>query len=209
MELKKEPNRKEREKLLRKAEIADAATILFANNGYDSTTLDEIASKSEFGKGTIYNYFNSKEEIYDYIIEDIFLSHLQMLYKADSESKTFRELVERITCDILEFCIYNVEKFHLLVNVRTNKFKFGSKKCSDICLKHDEEIFAVYKKRILLGIENNEIINIDPDTLVLFYPSFIFPYVISLLTIKNPEVIDINNEVKYLVRILFDGIAAK
>ena len=202
-------NRKEREKHLRKSEIADAATFLFAKNGYDSTTLDDIAAKSEFGKGTIYNYFNSKEEIYDYIIEDIFSSHLDLLKKADDESKTFRDLVERITYDILEFCFFYSDKFQLLVTVRTNRFKFGSKKCSDICLKFDEEIFNIYKKRILLGIENKEIIDINPDTLVLFYPSFIFPYIISLLTVKTPDVIDINKEVKYLVKILFEGIAAK
>ena len=202
-------NRKEREKHLRKSEIADAATFLFAKNGYDSTTLDDIAAKSEFGKGTIYNYFNSKEEIYDYIIEDIFSSHLDLLKKADDESKTFRDLVERITYDILEFCFFYSDKFQLLVTVRTNRFKCGSKKCSNICLKFDEEIFNIYKKRILLGIENKEIIDINPDTLVLFYPSFIFPYIISLLTVKTPDVIDINKEVKYLVKILFEGIAAK
>ena len=202
-------NRKEREKHLRKSEIADAATFLFAKNGYDSTTLDDIAAKSEFGKGTIYNYFNSKEEIYDYIIEDIFSSHLELLKKADGESKTFRDLVERITYDILEFCFFYSDKFQLLVTVRTNRFKFGSKKCSDICLKFDEEIFNIYKKRILLGIEKKEIIDINPDTLVLFYPSFIFPYIISLLTVKSPDKIDINKEVKYLVKILFEGIAAK
>ncbi|HPN38002.1 MAG TPA: TetR/AcrR family transcriptional regulator [Melioribacteraceae bacterium] len=209
MEIKKELNRKEREKLLRKSEIADAATVLFAKNGYDSTTLDEIASKSQFGKGTIYNYFNSKEEIYDYIIEEIFKSHLEILITADKESKTFRELVERITYDILEFCIYYSDKFQLLVNVRTNKFKFGSKRCSDACLRFDNEIYEIYKKRILLGITNKEIIDINPDTLVLFYPSFIFPYVISLLTIKSIENINLNDEVKFLVKVLFDGIAAK
>jgi AcrR family transcriptional regulator len=209
MEIDKLQNRKEREKLLRKTEIAKAATVLFAKNGYDSTTLDEIAAMAEFGKGTIYNYFSSKEEIFDYIIEEIFLSHLEMLNKADLESKTFKELVEKVTYDILEFCFNNKEQFFLLVNVRTNRFKFGNKPCSKICIKYDEEIFEIYKKRIIAGIENKEIINIDPDTLVLFYPSFIFPYIISLLSIKKPEEINIDKEVKYLVRILFHGIAAE
>ena len=61
-------NRKERERLFKKQEILDATIKIFAKKGFKATTLDEIAEKSEFGKGTIYNYFSSKEEIYKEII---------------------------------------------------------------------------------------------------------------------------------------------
>lgn len=45
------------------------ARELFTQNGYHHTTLDEIARHAEFGKGTIYNYFPSKEELFFGIIE--------------------------------------------------------------------------------------------------------------------------------------------
>ncbi|MGE5605066.1 MAG: TetR/AcrR family transcriptional regulator, partial [Bacteroidota bacterium] len=42
---------------------------LFEKKGFEQTTVDEIAAVAELGKGTIYSYFKSKEEIYIAILE--------------------------------------------------------------------------------------------------------------------------------------------
>jgi TetR/AcrR family transcriptional regulator len=57
-------SRKERETQLRRTIIIEAAEKLFFRQGYDNTSMDEIAHTSEFSKGTLYNYFNSKEDLY-------------------------------------------------------------------------------------------------------------------------------------------------
>ncbi len=46
---------KSREKIL------DAALDLFANKGYDATSIDSIAKKAGVSKGLIYNYYDSKK----------------------------------------------------------------------------------------------------------------------------------------------------
>jgi len=61
--------RREREKLIRREIILEAAEGLFEIKGFETTTVDEIASSAELGKGTIYSYFRSKEEIYIAILE--------------------------------------------------------------------------------------------------------------------------------------------
>jgi TetR/AcrR family transcriptional regulator, repressor of fatR-cypB operon len=63
------PTRKEREKRARQHEILKAARELFVTKGFRETTLDEIAHQAEFGKGTLYNYFANKEEIFRAIVE--------------------------------------------------------------------------------------------------------------------------------------------
>jgi AcrR family transcriptional regulator len=60
----KKKSRKQRETELRKQIILDAAETLFRTNGYENTTMDQIATQSEFSKGTLYNYFASKDELY-------------------------------------------------------------------------------------------------------------------------------------------------
>jgi len=45
-------------------EIMDVAIALFSKNGYERTTLDAIAEKLHMAKGTIYLYFESKEELF-------------------------------------------------------------------------------------------------------------------------------------------------
>jgi AcrR family transcriptional regulator len=62
-------SRKERERRLRQLEILRAARELFVTKGFRETTLEEIAHHAEFGKGTLYNYFPSKEDIFFGIVE--------------------------------------------------------------------------------------------------------------------------------------------
>ena len=60
----KKISRKQRETNLRKQNIIKAAEKLFLANGYEDTTMNQIANESEFSKGTLYNYFKSKDDLY-------------------------------------------------------------------------------------------------------------------------------------------------
>ncbi|OHD37902.1 MAG: hypothetical protein A2086_08910 [Spirochaetes bacterium GWD1_27_9] len=55
--------RREKEKIIRKNDIVQAAIKLFFEKGVENTTMDDIAKKAEYTKRTIYFYFNSKESI--------------------------------------------------------------------------------------------------------------------------------------------------
>lgn len=56
--------RKEREKQQRKDEIIRAAEKVFFSNGFDHSTMDDIAEMAELSKGTRYLYFKSKEDLH-------------------------------------------------------------------------------------------------------------------------------------------------
>ncbi len=43
--------------------ILEAARNMFFNNGFDGTTIEEIAEKAEVAVGTVYNYFDSKSAL--------------------------------------------------------------------------------------------------------------------------------------------------
>jgi AcrR family transcriptional regulator len=47
----------------KKNQILEAAVRIFASKGVNSTTISDIAEAADIGKGTIYEYFNSKDEI--------------------------------------------------------------------------------------------------------------------------------------------------
>lgn len=49
--------------------LLDTARHLFAKNGFESTTMNEIAQASGKGRRTLYTYFSSKEEIYFAVIQ--------------------------------------------------------------------------------------------------------------------------------------------
>jgi AcrR family transcriptional regulator len=48
----------------RRSAILQAARAVFARQGYSDTVVDDIATQAGIGKGTIYLYFPSKEQIY-------------------------------------------------------------------------------------------------------------------------------------------------
>jgi len=51
-------------------EIAAAALGLFAKKGYAATRVGQIAEAAGIGKGTVYEYFASKEEIFVHSVND-------------------------------------------------------------------------------------------------------------------------------------------
>ena len=52
-----------------KIKLVDVARQLFAKNGVDNTTMNDIAIASKKGRRTLYTYFKSKEEIYVAVVE--------------------------------------------------------------------------------------------------------------------------------------------
>lgn len=47
----------------RKAEILEAAANVFAENGFHRSTIKDIAEAADIAEGTIYNYFESKDDL--------------------------------------------------------------------------------------------------------------------------------------------------
>jgi AcrR family transcriptional regulator len=62
--------RKEREYLAHRGEILMAAEKVFGAKGFFQTTMNEIAAAAEFGTGTLYKYFKSKEDLYFTLIDE-------------------------------------------------------------------------------------------------------------------------------------------
>jgi AcrR family transcriptional regulator len=74
------PKRKEANAQRRRS-ILDAARTVFARQGYASTVVEDIARQADIGKGTLYLYFPSKEQIYlAVLVEDA--------HRLDDETRT-------------------------------------------------------------------------------------------------------------------------
>jgi AcrR family transcriptional regulator len=68
----------EREKALGQARqrLMDAALVEFASNGYAEANINRISAAAGFAKGTIYNYFPSKQALMHSLIEETGAFHL-------------------------------------------------------------------------------------------------------------------------------------
>lgn len=66
--MKKSKNEIQREE--RKAQIVNTALNLFSQNGFHAVSVNAIAKACNMSKGLLYNYFESKEALLDYILKD-------------------------------------------------------------------------------------------------------------------------------------------
>jgi AcrR family transcriptional regulator len=79
------PRTKDKEE--RQAEIERAAKEVFLSRGYQSASVQEIAKKAGIGKGTVYLYYKSKEDLYTALI-------LPSIEYANSKFQTLLEAVD-------------------------------------------------------------------------------------------------------------------
>lgn len=79
--------------------IMTSARKLFSRYGLRKTTVDEIAKEAHVGKGTVYNYFRSKEEVFKAVVEEeakIFRNELKKAVSSEpTPEKKLRAYVTR------------------------------------------------------------------------------------------------------------------
>ena len=75
LETKSKP-RWERRKEARPQELLDAALELFVQRGYAATRLDDVAALAGVSKGTLYLYFDNKEELFKAVVRANLVSAL-------------------------------------------------------------------------------------------------------------------------------------
>ena len=65
------PETRRRRKAERPGEILEAAFAEFSRSGYAATTLDQVAERAGVTKGTIYVYFESKEQLFISVVREV------------------------------------------------------------------------------------------------------------------------------------------
>ncbi|QDH22323.1 TetR/AcrR family transcriptional regulator [Saccharibacillus brassicae] len=87
----------------RREQVLHAAAQSFSLFGYKATTMDQVAKIANVGKGTIYTFFENKEELFDEILLDA-IRELRRRAEAEIHAeRPFYENVYQALDAILEF----------------------------------------------------------------------------------------------------------
>ena len=176
-------SRKEREYLAHRGEILSAAEKVFAAKGFFSTTMSDIAREAEFGTGSLYKYFKSKEDLYFTLIDEK-VEEINGPVKVELSQKT--PAVERIKKVLglqFEFFERNRDFFRIYASERT-RFEWTVK---DELGKDLHEKMVAYIRTLAevmrQGIEEGEFRPLNPmdlaHALVGIVNSFVFEWIIS------------------------------
>jgi AcrR family transcriptional regulator len=115
--------RKEREKELRRLSILDSAQKLFFELGYDQTSVSKIAEEAELSKGTVYLYFESKEDLLLAVNTRGIETLENYLLNTDSNKKPGIEQIYDLGIAFRKFAIENTEFFQIMNRSESQKLK--------------------------------------------------------------------------------------
>lgn len=96
---KKMPRRWRRRKDARPREITTAALEVFSERGFSAARLDDVAARAGVSKGTVYLYFDSKEELFKAVVRESLLPNLA---QAEQLAKEFRGPAPELLRKLLE-----------------------------------------------------------------------------------------------------------
>lgn len=149
--------RRKRERESRKNAILKAARRLFFEKGFKTVTVESIARKAELSKGSIYLYFNSKEEIYSHILlNDIDKFHdriSDLLMNPTSASETLRRLANIY----VDFFLNDRELFRILMTfmLHTSDMNLPDD-LNDHIVKTTNKTIGIIEKVFQYGVERGE-----------------------------------------------------
>ena len=108
------------EKSDKREQLINAAEELFAEKGFDGTSVRDIAQKADVNLAMISYYFGSKEKLLQALIEQRFASSLELLDELQrNNTMTPWEKIERVIEYYVDK-ILNGRKFHSIINQEYN-----------------------------------------------------------------------------------------
>jgi len=112
--------------------ILDSAFLLFAKDGYDSTSIARISKEAGVSKGLIYNYFQSKEDLLITLVNNVMNEGDHMISEiiTDNPADTLKNLFEWYFDDLtirsdhwklMAELTLKIEKFQFIHDIFTTK----------------------------------------------------------------------------------------
>lgn len=93
--------------------IINSAISVFSSKGYHNTTIEEIAVQAGVGKGTVYEYFNSKLSLFQGMLQEIISQYTNAL-ELSTNDLPFEKRIYQIFASHLEFSRTNRELTRLV-----------------------------------------------------------------------------------------------
>ena len=149
--------RRKREKENRKNAILKAARKLFFEKGFEPVTVESIARKAELSKGSIYLYFNSKEEIYTQILlSDIDKFHDRISDLLQNPSSASEALM-RLANIYVDFFLNDRELFRILMTFMLHTADMNlPADLNDHIVKTTNKTISIIEQVFKYGVERGE-----------------------------------------------------
>ncbi|KRF19749.1 TetR family transcriptional regulator [Nocardioides sp. Soil797] len=98
----------------RREQLLEIARTLFAERGFDGTSVEEVAARAEVSKPVVYEHFGGKEGLYAVVVDREVTVLLTQMRRALT-SGTSRELLEQAALSLFDYIEAQPDGFRILV----------------------------------------------------------------------------------------------
>jgi len=157
----------------RKEKILSAAIELIENQGFEATTMDDIAEKADISKGTLYLYFNDKAALHQSIKKRALGMLHEKFLQIFHEDITGAEVVRRMAFGFLDFVLENTTfNRAMMLFEQTNGDETSDSDISDDCKSLEHELFILMVRALQIGIQDKSIRTTLPPKILGLHLAF-------------------------------------
>jgi AcrR family transcriptional regulator len=132
----------------RREQLIEVARRLFAEKGFEGTSVEEIAARAEVSKPVVYEHFGGKEGLYEVVVDREVGYLLAAIESALADAVRSRELVEQAALALLDYVESHTDGFRILVrdsSVASSSGSFASL-LSDIASQVEGLLVTEFKR---------------------------------------------------------------
>lgn len=199
MSLEQRTNRRARKKEETKKKIIAIALELFETQGFESTSMEQIAEKADVARGTLYNHFSNKEDIIVEYIQRTRISKKKQFESIITDQPDTRSRFITLLMEISEWNNVNIDMLKIYIT-----YRFQNLHKSELGPGEQSGFAVMVEKIIRLGQERKEIrselsANWLTSNFVILYFNAI------MMWLRKPNDFSLNEELIEIVDLFLSG----
>ena len=188
----------------RKQQILEAAIAVFSRLGFHKARMDDIVEESGLSKGTLYWYFESKDDIIASILESLFEREFADMGPVLSGDGSVSDRLERF----MDFTITDIKRMLSLLPLAYEFYAlaFRHSAVRQAIKRYLQRYVQLLEPVIQEGIEHGEFRPVQACDAVMALGALIEGTI--LLWVYDPEVVDLDHHAKASLDLLLEGLQA-
>ncbi|MCD6451919.1 MAG: TetR/AcrR family transcriptional regulator [Acidobacteria bacterium] len=191
----------------RRREILRAAREVFAESGFEDTTMDKIAERAGISKGTLYLYFKSKGDLLIQAIAEIINTVYEMAERVLKADVSPLEKVKLWISETMNYFEQNRPFFRVLQNISGKVHIESMEGEIKKLMRRPIEVYALVGKILEDGVKEGKLVDVPPTRLGTVLTKIIEGVLICRMNDK--EVRPISEDIELIYQAFINGVGRK
>jgi len=196
------------DKQKKRQEIMQAAVAIFSRTGYHRAKIKDIADEAGVGKGTVYEYFKTKEDLFLQAGDFLFAQYVEVQKASMDQVADPRERIRTLVATTLENAVIWTGMMYLTIDIWSEMDRKGKEdKLRSLMKNMLTRMIDIFSHYIREGQTQGAFRQLDPRLISHITLASLDGLVFQLLI--NRDAFDTNTMSNVLAEVLLEGITER